>query len=201
VPFHPSAWGWTAALGAAVLVGMAASHLWSGAGGGSAAAPTPTESAAALAPGSAVAATRAEEAPVPAPAAPEVPAAPAPASAAPASSALAVARVPAAAAPAPAAPEPVAPAPAAPAPAVAAPAPADGEAEDTLAVVVPRGAALWSMLRDLYGERFSSADRPALYRRVRELNPQVTDVNLIVAGDRLRLPVPPGGETPAGVTE
>jgi hypothetical protein len=43
----------------------------------------------------------------------------------------------------------------------------------------------------VYGDRFPASDRSQLYRRVRELNPQVANVNLIFAGDRLRVPAPP----------
>jgi nucleoid-associated protein YgaU len=61
----------------------------------------------------------------------------------------------------------------------------------TISIVVPRGAALWTILRRVYGDRFPASDRSQLYRRVRELNPQVANVNLIFAGDRLRVPAPP----------
>jgi hypothetical protein len=61
-------------------------------------------------------------------------------------------------------------------------------------VVVPVGGSLWNILRQTYGNEFSRTDRAALYDRVRALNPQVKDVNVIMAGDRLRLPLVARGE-------
>jgi len=61
-------------------------------------------------------------------------------------------------------------------------------------VVVPAGGALWTILRRVYGDEFSRIDRAALYDRVRMLNPQVKDVNVIMAGDRLLLPMVAGGK-------
>jgi general secretion pathway protein A len=99
------------------------------------------------------------------------------------------AAAPAAAADAPAA----APAPAAPAPPplerkplATAPAEAEGP---TFSVVVPPGAALWRLARDLYGERIrENGGWERLLDRVLALNPQLKDANLILAGDSLRLP-------------
>ena len=61
-------------------------------------------------------------------------------------------------------------------------------AEDAQTVVVPEGGALWKILRRAYGDEFSKADRAAIYEQVRRLNPQVRNVNVIMAGDRIRLP-------------
>jgi general secretion pathway protein A len=77
----------------------------------------------------------------------------------------------------------------------------EGEPPDTMSIVVPEGASLWTLLRDIYGDRFTRADRSQLFRRVRELNPQVTDVHRIFVGDRLRLPVPPQADAVAGRAE
>jgi general secretion pathway protein A len=178
VPFQPHAWRWAAALGGAVAVGIVASQLWSISAPSRTAPAVPRAEGDVVAPspGDAVAATKAPE-PAPAP-----PAVPAPAEAAVAEPA------PSGPPPTPEAP-PAAPKPSEPAANVSRP-----RAEmsiDSLSVVVPRGAALWGLLRDVYGDRFAELDRPALYDRVRELNPHVTDVNVIIAGDRLRLPLPP----------
>ena len=66
--------------------------------------------------------------------------------------------------------------------------------DGTRSVVVPVGGALWTILRAAYGDEFSRVDRAALYQRVRMLNPQVKDVNVIMAGDRLRLPLVAKGD-------
>ena len=62
--------------------------------------------------------------------------------------------------------------------------------EETRSVVVPTGGALWTILRQAYGDEFSTTDRAALFAQVRRLNPHVKNVNVIMAGDRLRLPMP-----------
>jgi general secretion pathway protein A len=77
------------------------------------------------------------------------------------------------------------------------PSPSDeGEGEETSvareasrSVVVPTGGALWTILRKAYGDEFSRIDRAALYHRVRMLNPQVKNVNVIMAGDQIRIPL------------
>ena len=80
------------------------------------------------------------------------------------------------------------------------PSPSDEDDETSVArgatrsVVVPAGGALWTILRRVYGDEFSRIDRAALYDRVRMLNPQVKDVNVIMAGDRIVVPVVARGE-------
>lgn len=201
VPFQPGAWRWAAALGGAVVVGMVASQLWSVSASGRPIPPAPvadseSDPIAVLAPGDAVAATQAFE-----PAA-ELPETPEPVVAAEPSEAGEVAEREAGVRTARVEASPVVTTVPARAPAVEPIVSTAGSMSlDTLSVVVPRGAALWGLLRDVYGDRFAEFDRPALYDRVRELNPHVTDVNLIIAGDRLRLPVPPQTNAAAGEKE
>lgn len=204
VPFRPWSWRFGAALGGAALIGVIGGRLWlPPAPGPAAPAATPAMPKAPVATGEAVAATAPEPAPASEPAvaavAPAPEPLPVPAAAPAAAEADTAAVAPAAPAEADApAPEPVATAPATPPAPEAAAAAEPPPAGDTLSVVVPRGAALWSLLRDVYGERFAVVDRSALYGRVRALNPHVTDVNLIIAGDRLLLPLPPSSEAREG---
>jgi general secretion pathway protein A len=80
------------------------------------------------------------------------------------------------------------------------PSPSDEDEETSVAaagarsVVVPAGGALWTILREAYGDEFSHIDRAALYDRVRRLNPQMKDVNVIMAGDRILVPLVARGE-------
>jgi hypothetical protein len=79
------------------------------------------------------------------------------------------------------------------------PSPSD-EDDETSVAREPR--APWSCRRGarlddpprVYGDEFSRIDRAALYDRVRMLNPQVKDVNVIMAGDRIVVPVVARGE-------
>jgi general secretion pathway protein A len=89
------------------------------------------------------------------------------------------------------------PAPAAPAVGARTFAPSEDEAPPgTRAIVVPRGATLWNLVRDANGGQGSGAE---LLARAQRLNPQLKDVNVIIAGDRLLLPVPSGdGRAPEG---
>jgi general secretion pathway protein A len=64
------------------------------------------------------------------------------------------------------------------APATAAPEPA-GFRE----IVVPRGTSLSTLTQQYYGER-----NPQILKRIRDLNPQIVDVDQIFAGDTLKLP-------------
>lgn len=50
-------------------------------------------------------------------------------------------------------------------------------------IIVPRGTSLTALAQQYYGD-----GSPKLLSRIRELNPQIVDVNHIYAGDRLRLP-------------
>jgi general secretion pathway protein A len=56
------------------------------------------------------------------------------------------------------------------------------------AVTVPQGSSLTHLLHQLYGDELSTEHEQALFAEVRRLNPQVRDLNMIVAGDLLRLP-------------
>lgn len=59
-----------------------------------------------------------------------------------------------------------------------------------VSLVVPPGANLVSLARGVYGRRLQTKAIPALFAEVRRLNPQVTNVDLIMAGDEIRFPVP-----------
>src|SRR5262249_60437951 len=111
----------------------------------------------------------------------------------------------AAAQPPPPAAVPPAPAAVAPAPAAVAPAPAavdspsdsaraDDAAEHTphavMPFIVPRGASLLNVMHDVYGTRLNGPAAEQLLAEILRLNPQVKDVNLILAGDLLHLPRP-----------
>jgi general secretion pathway protein A len=181
LPFSPLAWRWAAMVGFAGVVGMTASHLWYAAPlGGHGPAPAPGQervSGAVLAPGDAVAAA---EAPMPAPAevvGPTVPVtlaylAEGGSDVAPASPERRPTAVPA----------------------------VEGDGDrpaETVSVRVPRGASLWSIMRQVYGDRFAAVASPTFYRRVLQLNPHVSDVDLIFPGDRVTLPVLPPSELAA----
>jgi hypothetical protein len=64
----------------------------------------------------------------------------------------------------------------------------DSGGADPWAVTVPQGSSLTHLLRQLYGDQLSTEHEQALFAEVRRLNPQVRDLNMIVAGDLLRLP-------------
>jgi len=188
-----SGWGWAVALTAALVAIVMAGRLWSSSPMPQSSTPPASPVAAApdvvapgatvpdvVSPGAAVAAVPPPE-PVTAPRAdvgPEAADAPATVVAAVVSDTVEAA-------------EPV----------VAPPVDADAETPDTISVVVPEGASLWTLLRDIYGDRFSRTDRARIFRRVRELNPHVTDIHRIFVGDRLRLPAPPEADAMAGRAE
>jgi nucleoid-associated protein YgaU len=72
----------------------------------------------------------------------------------------------------------------------AVPAPSDAASEPPAArpetfreIVVPRGTSLSTLAQQYYGE-----GNPRLVKRIRELNPQIRNVDQIFAGDKLRLP-------------
>jgi general secretion pathway protein A len=56
---------------------------------------------------------------------------------------------------------------------------------------VPPPAVLWRIVHEAYGDQFALFDRNALFAEVQRLNPQVKDVNVIMAGDSLLLPLHP----------
>ena len=58
---------------------------------------------------------------------------------------------------------------------------------------VGRGSTLGSLTRQFYG-----AVNPQLLNRVQSANPQIIDMNRIVAGDRLRFPVAAPQDGPVG---
>jgi hypothetical protein len=70
------------------------------------------------------------------------------------------------------------------------------EAVPALAVTVPPGATLLGLAKSVYGEGAGDLDPRELFAEVRRLNPHVKDVNLILAGDSLRLP--PLSSAPSG---
>ena len=177
------AWRWAAAVGGAFAIGTAGTLLWT-LPSNSEAVPSTTAAAPVVEP-VAPAAPAAVIAPV-APGAAAVSAAPpriAPPADAPVRRAEQAAVVP------PSAPEPSEDEETSVAEKTAVA--ADVAADDTRAVVVPEGGALWKILRQAYGPQFATADRAAIYDRVRKLNPQVKDVNVIMAGDRIVLPNSP----------
>jgi general secretion pathway protein A len=127
---------------------------------------------------------------VDAPAPPPPPAAPSPAP------------VPPAATPEPASPPPAAEEPhaatdsapteadaAAPAAAASEPAPPPPEPE-ALELTVPRGTTLTRLVRQVYGDRLPPGRERAVFAAVRRLNPKLRSLDLILAGDLLRLPAP-----------
>lgn len=74
---------------------------------------------------------------------------------------------------------------------------------EPLALTVPPGATLIRLLHDLYGRDMDSVSARELFAEILRLNPQVQDVNLIFAGDSLRLPRPParpGDQAPGGAS-
>ncbi|HLK10826.1 MAG TPA: AAA family ATPase [Candidatus Binatia bacterium] len=75
----------------------------------------------------------------------------------------------------------------APAKAEAAPPPEEPKA---LELTVPRGTTLTRLVRQLYGGRLPLEREQAVFAEVRRLNPQLKSVDLILAGDLLRLPAP-----------
>lgn len=205
VSFHPTTWRWAAALCGAFAVGIVASQLWSGSRAAFPAPHVDAESpvAVGLAPIDAVAANAHVTPPSTPPVAAE-PTVPAPVVPEPVAAEPVVTERAAIETTEPATDAPVqrdaAPAPSPIVPSIAVAAPLEGGmSQDTLSIVVPRGAALWSLLRDVYGNRLAGVDRRALYDRVRRLNPQVSDVNMIIAGDRLQLPLPPPKESGRGM--
>ena len=133
--------------------------------------------------------------PPPAPEAAPEPPAPAPAAAAPAADA-------------PQGPPPAAAAPAAPVPVAAVTAPAgsdasepsrnargDADAGGHRTVSIPPGASILSMARQLFGEL---ADNRAFLAEVRRLNPEIHDVNVVMAGAVVRFPSSPSGRSESG---
>jgi general secretion pathway protein A len=192
LPFSPLAWRWAAMVGFAGVVGMTASHLWyTPPLGGHAPAPDARQESASggvLAPGDAVAAA---EAPMPAPAVVDDGSESAPAEVVGPTVPVTLASLAESGSDvAPASPEPLPTA----VPAVE----ADGAGPSkTVSVLVPRGASLWSIMRQVYGDRFAAVANPTFYRRVLQLNPHVSDVDLIFPGDRVTLPVLPPSELAA----
>jgi hypothetical protein len=79
------------------------------------------------------------------------------------------------------------PAPAAPPLVLARPA-ADAVSGAPVLRSVPPGATLSGLVRELYGEDLGTPRGRTLLDEVRRLNPHLTDVNLIFAGEQLRLP-------------
>jgi hypothetical protein len=61
--------------------------------------------------------------------------------------------------------------------------PAAPERAEFREIVVPRGTSLSTLAHQYYGE-----GGPKLLKRIRDLNPQIVDVDQIFAGDRLKLP-------------
>jgi len=69
-------------------------------------------------------------------------------------------------------------------------------------ITIPRGVSLLGLLRSIYGSDLGGANARELIAEVRRLNPRMQDPNVILAGDALRLPHPPGapsGPEPASV--
>ena len=62
----------------------------------------------------------------------------------------------------------------------------------SMAMTVPRGATLHGLLRSLYGAEEGDPHVQELYAEVLRLNPHLRDVNMIIAGESLRLPKPAG---------
>src|SRR5262249_10248896 len=109
---------------------------------------------------------------------------------------------------APQGPPPAAAAPAAPVPVAAVTAPAgsdasepsrnargDAEAGGHRTVSIPPGASILSMARQLFGEL---ADNRAFLAEVRRLNPELHDVNVVMAGAVVRFPSSPSGRSESG---
>ncbi len=71
---------------------------------------------------------------------------------------------------------------------VPAPSAAEADAEAFREIVVPRGTSLSALTLQYYGN-----GSPKLLERILDLNPQIVDVDRIIAGDRLKLP--PNEET------
>jgi nucleoid-associated protein YgaU len=78
---------------------------------------------------------------------------------------------------------------AAPAAAESVPAPPPEEPQ-ALEVTVPRGTTLTRLVRQVYGERLPPSREQAVFAAVRRLNPKLKSIDLILAGDLLRLPAP-----------
>jgi nucleoid-associated protein YgaU len=62
-------------------------------------------------------------------------------------------------------------------------APAPAEQPGVREIVVPRGTSLSALTHQYYG-----GGSPRIMQRIRDLNPNITDVDEIFAGDRLKLP-------------
>ncbi len=69
-------------------------------------------------------------------------------------------------------------------------APVLGEGDGPFAVTVPQGASLSRIMRSMYGTNMTREEVEVMFAEVRRLNPQVKDINVIMAGDLLRLPSP-----------
>ncbi len=59
-----------------------------------------------------------------------------------------------------------------------------------LEVTVPRGTTLTRLVRQVYGERLPPSREQVVFAAVRRLNPKLKSLDLILAGDLLRLPAP-----------
>src|SRR5262249_48258650 len=72
------------------------------------------------------------------------------------------------------------------------PAPATPATADTMHVTIPHGSTLLGLLRSVYGYDVSDTRMKELFSEILRLNPHVRDVNMIIAGDSLRIPRPAG---------
>jgi general secretion pathway protein A len=75
-----------------------------------------------------------------------------------------------------------------PAPPPAADLPSATREEDPIEVVIPPGTTLIELLNDLYGQRPTHVVPPQVFEEVLQLNPSLSDVDVIVAGETLLVP-------------
>jgi general secretion pathway protein A len=72
------------------------------------------------------------------------------------------------------------------------PAAAPEAAGESMTVTIPPGSTLLGLLRSVYGDDMGDARAKELFSEILRLNPHVRDVNMIIAGDSLRIPRPAG---------